>query len=49
MTKIFDSFSIFERVDNNLKQKINLFHTFDDIQGYNVLFITSDDEVYALG
>ena len=49
MTEIFNRFPIFEKVEQNLKQKIKLFHVFDDINGYNVLFITSDDKVYGLG
>ena len=49
MTEMFIRFSIFEKVDENVKQRIKLFHVFDDYKGYNVLFITSDDEVYGLG
>ena len=49
MTDIFNRFEVFEKVDQNLKQKIRLFHVFDDIKGHNVLFVTSDDEVFGLG
>ena len=45
---------IFERPDfdlkvNEVKQEIKAFHIFDDINGYNALFITSDDKVFGFG
>ena len=49
MSKVLDKFEIIEKVDQNLKQKIKLFHVFDDEKGFNVLFTTSDDKVYGLG
>ena len=49
MSEILNRFEMFQKVNNNLKQNIKLFHVFEDIKGYNVLFITSDDKVYGLG
>ena len=49
MTEILNRFPLFEKVDESVKKIIKLFHVFDDYYGYNVLFITSDDEVYGLG
>ena len=49
MSDIFNRFEVFEKVDQILKQRIKIFHVFDDKNGYNVLFITSDDKVYGFG
>ena len=46
MSEILNKFSVFEKVDQKLKQKIKLFHVLDDEKGYNVLFITSDEKLF---
>ncbi|CAG2176191.1 unnamed protein product, partial [Oppiella nova] len=32
-----------------MKQDIQLFYVFDDSIGYNILFVTKDDQVFGLG
>ena len=32
-----------------MKIEIKIFHVFDDKNGFNVLFITSDDKVFGFG
>ena len=34
---------------NEIKQEIRAFHIFDDINGLNALFITSDDKLFGFG
>ena len=47
--RVFNRFVIFGKISEEIKQKIKLFHIFDDIKGQNVLFITSDDKVFGFG
>ena len=49
MSELLNSFSIFEKISEEIKNEIKLFHVFDDIKGQNVLFITSDDKVFGFG
>ena len=49
MSELLNSFSIFEKISEKIKNEIKLFHVFDDIKGQNVLFITSDDKVFGFG
>ena len=43
-------FEICDEIDERLKSKIILFHVFDDqLNQKNILFVTSDDKVFALG
>ena len=49
MSELLNRFSIFEKISEEIKNKIKLFHVFDDIKGQNVLFITSDDKVFGFG
>ena len=44
-----DHFEICSKIDSKLKRVVKVFHVFDDIKGLNVLFITSDDNVYGFG
>ena len=44
-----DQFKICSKIEPSLKKVLKTFHVFDDIKGLNVLFITSDDEVYDFG
>ena len=49
MSELLNNFSIFEKISEEIKNEIKLFHVFDDIDGQNVLFITSDDKVFGFG
>ncbi len=44
-----DHFEICSKIEPKLKKVVKAFHVFDDYKGLNVLFITSDDNVYGLG
>ena len=44
-----DHFEICSKIELKLKKTVKAFHVFDDRQGKNVLFITSDDNVYGFG
>ena len=49
MSDILNKFHVFSKVSPELKEKIKFFYIFNDKNGYNVLFITSDDKVYGFG
>ena len=49
MSELLNNFSIFEKISEEIKNEIKLFHVFDDIEDQNVLFITSDDKVFGFG
>ena len=49
MSELLNSFSIFRKLSEEIKNEIKLFHVFDDRKGQNVLFITSDDKVFGFG
>ena len=50
MLEILSKFYIASEIDDNLKNKITLFHVFDDYYNFkNILFVTSDDKVFAFG
>src|ERR1700759_5734882 len=42
-----DHFEICSKIEPKLKKIVKSFHVFDDTKGLNVLFITSDDNVYG--
>src|ERR1700692_525634 len=44
-----DHFKICSKIEPKLKKIVKVFHVFDDNFGLNVLFITSDDNVYGFG
>ena len=44
-----DHFKICSKIEPKLKKIVKAFHVFDDKNGLNVLFITSDDNVYGFG
>src|SRR6201996_8507091 len=44
-----DHFEICSKIEPKLKKIVKAFHVFDDYIGLNVLFITSDDNVYGFG
>ena len=44
-----DQFQIYSKIEPKLKKVVKAFHVFDDKNGLNVLFITSDDKVYGFG
>ena len=44
-----DHFEICSKIVPKLKKVVKAFHVFDDDEGLNVLFITSDDKVYGFG
>ena len=44
-----EHFEICSKIKPQLKKIVKAFHVFDDEKGLNVLFITSDDNVYGLG
>ena len=44
-----DQFQICSKIEPKLKKVVKAFHVFDDRLGLNVLFITSDDNVYGFG
>ena len=46
---IMDKFKILSDISEELKTQIKIFHIFDDFKGYNVLFITKNDEVFGFG
>ena len=46
---IIDKFKICSNISEELKIEIKIFHVFDDMEGYNVLFITRDDKVFGFG
>ena len=49
MSDLLKRFKIFSKISEEIKQGIKLFHVFDDKNGLNVLFITSDDKVFGFG
>ncbi|CAG2167636.1 unnamed protein product [Oppiella nova] len=49
MSLLLHKYNICRKIDNYLRREIKLFYIFDDIRGNNILFVTSDDSVYALG
>ena len=49
MDQMIDKLSIFGEISVNLKNVIKSYYVFDDNKGLNVLFITSDDKVFAFG
>ena len=49
MSEIINKFKITNKINYDLKQKIKLFHFFDDQIGDNVLFVTNDDKVFTFG
>ena len=44
-----DQFEICSKIEPKLKKVVKAFHVFDDFNGLNILFITSDDKVYGFG
>ncbi len=46
MSDILQKFDVFSEVSDELKQKVKLFHVFEDVNGKNVLFITNEDKVF---
>ena len=46
---IVDEFKLCSNISEDVKMKIKIFHVFDDTNGYNVLYITSDDKVFGFG
>ena len=50
LDNIFKPFPIADKILGNvMKWFIQYFHVFDDINGYNMLFVTNDDNVYGFG
>ncbi|CAG2173346.1 unnamed protein product [Oppiella nova] len=50
MSDILGKFRICDTIDTNMKNKIKLFHVFNDYNNdKNILFVTNDDTVYGLG
>ena len=49
MFESIESFKICSKITEELKTKIKLFNVFNDYKGYNVLFATTEDEVYGFG
>ena len=49
MSELLNRFEICSKISENLKLKIKIFHVFYDGNEDNILFITSDDEVYGFG
>ena len=49
MPERLKKFDICSKISENLRIILTLFHVFDDIKGYNVLFATFDGNVYGLG
>ena len=50
MSELLNRFEIFSNISEKIKQKIKLFHVFNDFYGNkNALFITSDDKVFGFG
>src|SRR4051812_29364761 len=49
MSSILESFKIWEKIPVKLRRKIRLFHSFDDFNGQNVIFVTHDDQAYGIG
>jgi len=49
MSHLLNSFEVFNKIPENIKQNISIFHIFDDFKGYNVLYITNDDRVFGFG
>ena len=49
MSELLNRFEIFSKIGEEIKQKIKIFHVFNDKNGQNLLFITSDDKVYGFG
>ena len=50
MSTLLDNFRICDTIDTTIRNKIKLFHVFDDWNnGNNILFITNNDTVYGLG
>ena len=48
-TSVVDEFILCSNISEDMKITIKIFHVFDDLNGYNVLFITSDDKVFGFG
>ncbi|XP_054158982.1 RCC1 and BTB domain-containing protein 1-like, partial [Oppia nitens] len=49
-SKILTKFDICSKIPENFRRKVKLFHVFDDEFGFNLLFVTRDDDlVYGLG
>ena len=49
MSELLNRFEIFSKINEEIKQKIKIFHVFNDYLGPAVLFITSDDKVFGFG
>ena len=48
--KIVNKFNVFSGITEDLKERIKLFHVFDESFGQkSVLFVTNDDKVFAFG
>ena len=46
---MFESIEICSKISEKLKNKIKLFNVFDDYKGCNVLFATTEDQIYGFG
>ena len=49
MYESLENIEICSKINEEIKINIRFLHVFDDINGYNVLFITSDDKVFGFG
>ena len=50
MSELLNRFSIFDKISEEIKRKIEIFHVFTDVfHRQNVLFITSYDKVFGFG
>ena len=49
MSQIIQKFKIFTKISEDFKTRIKSFDIFDDSRGSNLLFITSDDQVFSFG
>ena len=49
MPERLKKFDICSKISENLRIILTLFHVFEDFDGYNVLFVTFDGNVYGFG
>ena len=49
MSELLNRFKICSKISEEIKQNIKIFHVFNDKNGKNILFITSDDKVFGFG
>ncbi len=49
MSSDLDKFRICDKIPEELKQEIIIFHVFDDCNATNIIFITKNDRVYGTG